>query len=969
MAGLPATGQTGTTTPLPPIGSGNTLNGLTQYQPQSRAEATAGLDYAFQGGHIDDAQRQQMLGQFDTMQWQQPALPAFTGKDFAQNILRQSTGLADTPWATDSAQFLAADVNKDGKLDISDSVSHLRYQAGLEDPSQTYNYNQLATAIKPKKAGRGETAEEYAAREDVKLYNQRINAAPAQTGEQVYNEWLKNNPQPVEQPTDWTGDRQVQFEEGLSNWLDFYKPENQPQRVEQPAETTGKVQGMLDFISREKGDLGGGAGGLIPPQDGGANLENQAQKQAEFEEATKAQAGYGSIPEGVLGVADASTNPEVKKDFKGFGNDVRKLPVIEPSLGGRPPPTQPDSGMTWVAGPGGGVQVPTEELERQKAQAAEDEARRKEHNDVMNSMTDQEKGQMFQQQAYTGTTYSPDSLGGANNPVLSLEQGGVPQQLREGGVQPRMIGDLANQRINAAPADGYTEPRTVYDPTQTQTQSDMPPVGQPNINTLAAQGITAAGAAAAQGLDFTPSDVSADNIYSSTVNPNAVYAGMVNPGTVTSGAYTPGTVTASTVNPNNINASAVAAERVNPNNINASTVNPDTIANLGLSDRVTANQLANTSLDPYMNPYTQAVIQANETDILRGADVRSDALAAQAQAAGAFGGSRHGIAMGEMDRNTLDQLARSSAGLRQANYGQAQQAALSDIGTNLQGQFANQAASQYDIGKNLEASLANQATGLQGQLANQSNLYNTQLANQQAGLQGQLANQRTGLEAGLANQANLYNTQLANQQAGLQGQLANQRTGLEAGLANQRTGLTAGLANVATDLQANLANQATGLQGQLANQATDLQAGMSNQQAGLQGQLANQNNLYNTQLANQSANLQAALANQGAGMQGQNMRLDAANQLANISNLGFGMGQTVNNNLQQQGMMQQALQQALFDAAQQKYGEFTGHPAGGLDYLTSALLGTPGANTVGTETTTGQKGLFDYLTLISQWPQ
>ena len=569
-------------------------------------------------------------------------------------------------------------------------------------------------------------------------------------------------------------------------------------------------------------------------------------------------------------------------------------------------------------------------------------------------------------------------------------------------------------KAGAKPFNNPT-PKTVYDPTQ--TQSVMPPVGQPNINTLAAQGITAAGAAAAQGLDFTPSDVSADNIYSSTVNPNAVYAGMVNPGTVTSGAYTPGTVTASTVNPNNINASAVAAERVNPNNINASsvaastvnpnninasTVNPNTIANLGLSDRVTANQLANTSLDPYMNPYTQAVIQANETDILRGADVRSDALAAQAQAAGAFGGSRHGIAMGEMDRNTLDQLARSSAGLRQANYGQAQQAALSDIGTNLQGQFANQAASQYDIGKNLEASLANQATGLQGQLANQSNLYNTQLANQQAGLQGQLANQQTGLTAGLANQANLYNTQLANQQAGLQGQLANQQTGLEAGLANQanlyntqlanqqaglqgqlanqqtgltaglanqQTGLTAGLANVATDLQANLANQATGLQGQLANQATDLQAGMSNQQAGLQGQLANQNNLYNTQLANQSANLQAALANQGAGMQGQDMRLAAANQLANISNLGFGMGQTVNNNMMQQGMMQQALQQALFDAAQQNYGEFTGHPAGGLQYLNQALGITPGANTVGTQTLTKQPGLFDYLTLATQWPQ
>ena len=70
--------------------------------------------------------------------------------------------------------------------------------------------------------------------------------------------------------------------------------------------------------------------------------------------------------------------------------------------------------------------------------------------------------------------------------------------------------------------------------------------------------------------------------------------------------------------------------------------------------------------------------------------------------------------------------------------------------------------------------------------------------------------------------------------------------------------------------------------------------------------------------------------------------------------------------MMQQGMMQQALQQALFDAAQQNYGEFTGHPAGGLQYLNNALGITPYGETT---TTTGQPGLFDYLTLATQWPQ
>ena len=98
------------------------------------------------------------------------------------------------------------------------------------------------------------------------------------------------------------------------------------------------------------------------------------------------------------------------------------------------------------------------------------------------------------------------------------------------------------------------------------------------------------------------------------------------------------------------------------------------------------------------------------------------------------------------------------------------------------------------------------------------------------------------------------------------------------------------------------------------------------------------------------------------------MRLDAANQLANISNLGFGMGQTVNNNMMQQGAMQQALQQAIMDSAKQKYGEFTGHPAEGLAYLNQALGVTPGGNT-GTKTFTDEKGLFDYLTLATQMPR
>jgi len=195
--------------------------------------------------------------------------------------------------------------------------------------------------------------------------------------------------------------------------------------------------------------------------------------------------------------------------------------------------------------------------------------------------------------------------------------------------------------------------------------------------------------------------------------------------------------------------------------------------------------LSQSQLAPYMNPYTQQVVDANQADILRGANIGLDQLGAQAQQAKAFGGSRHGIAMSEMGRGVAEQLAQSSAGLRQAGFQNAQQ------------------------------------------LAQQS-----QLANQQADLQGQ------------------------------------------------------------------------------------------------------------------------------------QQRMGAAGQLADISNLGFGMGQKVNQNLAMQGAQQQAMQQALFEAAQAEFQGFKGHPAAGLGYVNSALGNTPN---VGTVTTDERKnlGIFDYLTAMS----
>ena len=142
--------------------------------------------------------------------------------------------------------------------------------------------------------------------------------------------------------------------------------------------------------------------------------------------------------------------------------------------------------------------------------------------------------------------------------------------------------------------------------------------------------------------------------------------------------------------------------------------------------QVQAGQLATTDYAPYMNPYTQNVIDAQAADVLRNAQIGLGNLGAQAQAARAFGGSRHGIAEAELGRGVTDILGQQSAALR----GQAFQNA--------------QAAAQQDIANRLAADQFNVQSGLSGQQA-------------RLAAAGQLADiGQTGFNMGQTVQQNLY---------------------------------------------------------------------------------------------------------------------------------------------------------------------------------------------------------------------
>jgi len=129
-----------------------------------------------------------------------------------------------------------------------------------------------------------------------------------------------------------------------------------------------------------------------------------------------------------------------------------------------------------------------------------------------------------------------------------------------------------------------------------------------------------------------------------------------------------------------------------------------------LAGTVGAGTIAGTNLQQYQNPYTQQVIDASAQDVLRNAQIGLNALGTQATQAGAFGGSRHGVAMGEMGRGVAQQLAQQSAGLRQAGFTQAQQMAQQDIQNRMAQaqQLAGLGQQSFGYGQAIQSQMAQQ---------------------------------------------------------------------------------------------------------------------------------------------------------------------------------------------------------------------------------------------------------------------
>jgi hypothetical protein len=103
-----------------------------------------------------------------------------------------------------------------------------------------------------------------------------------------------------------------------------------------------------------------------------------------------------------------------------------------------------------------------------------------------------------------------------------------------------------------------------------------------------------------------------------------------------------------------------------------------------------------------------------------------------------------------------------------------------------------------------------------------------------------------------------------------------------------------------------------------------------------------------------------------AAMRDRAARAAAASQLGGLGQQAFQTGQTITAAQERQGLMQQALQQTLIDAARQQYAGYTGAPQASLAAPLAALGVVPNQSTT---TASSNPGLMSYLQMAAMLPK
>jgi hypothetical protein len=282
--------------------------------------------------------------------------------------------------------------------------------------------------------------------------------------------------------------------------------------------------------------------------------------------------------------------------------------------------------------------------------------------------------------------------------------------------------------------------------------------------------------------------------------------------------------------------------------------------------------------EAYMDPYMQNVVNIQQREAQRAADIAGTQRGAQAVGAGAFGGSRQAIMDAEAARNLSQQKG--------------------------------------DI----------QARGLQQAFQNAQQQFN---AEQGYGLQAQQANQGAGLTVGQQNLAARLGIQQLGAGQNLQAQLANQQQGMEAQrLAEQSRQFGAGQGLTAAQLQAQY--------GMSAQQAEEASRQFASSQAAQQAAQRAQYGQSAQQLAEQSRQFGGSL-----GIQGLQAAMTGAGQLGALGQQDFGQQKDIMALMNQFGGQQQAQDQARINAEAQNFAAQQRYPYQQLEFMSNILRGTP----------------------------
>lgn len=180
----------------------------------------------------------------------------------------------------------------------------------------------------------------------------------------------------------------------------------------------------------------------------------------------------------------------------------------------------------------------------------------------------------------------------------------------------------------------------------------------------------------------------------------------------------------------------------------------------------------------YMSPYMQNVVNAQQREARRAAEIQRNQNQAQAVQQGAFGGSRQAIVEAERQRNLATQLGDIQAQGLQGAYQQGMGQFNAEQNAYLQAQQANQQANLQTGIQNLQAQQAAQAAQEQSrQFGANLGLQGYGQAGQFAGQLGALGQQQYGQEMGrIQAMSDLGAKDQAQQQAIINQQIQNYAT-------------------------------------------------------------------------------------------------------------------------------------------------------------------------------------------------